>query len=180
MAYLFTRCDPMPDGGMAIPRWAVLRWKRQIDTDYSDLPGDEKKSDLAEADKMLGIIVDALLPSNIPRDRSETTRPEHDPMKEEKMSEKTLENTTVSQAKQNVSDLDVVGDGDTFKLLCKAYSKREGWMKSTKAMQIDGVGCVVQVTTQQGDQVAEALVFVPGVVIAASDDGDGGRRLRKA
>lgn len=34
-------------------------------------------------------------------------------------------------------------------------------MKSTKAMEIEGIGCVVQVTTQQGTNVAEALVFVP-------------------
>ena len=43
-------------------------------------------------------------------------------------------------------------------------------MKSTKAMQIDGVGCVVQATTQQRNadgsySVAEALTFVPGVRI---------------
>ncbi|MGL4452412.1 MAG: hypothetical protein ACRCTZ_14665, partial [Sarcina sp.] len=39
------------------------------------------------------------------------------------------------------------------------------WMKSTKAMEIDGIGCVIQVTTQQGDNVAEAVTFVPGVKI---------------
>ena len=38
-------------------------------------------------------------------------------------------------------------------------------MKSTKAMEIEGVGCIVQVTTQQGLNVAEALTFVPGVQI---------------
>tara|TARA_R110002060_G_scaffold36928_2_gene47955 strand:- start:141 stop:437 length:297 start_codon:yes stop_codon:yes gene_type:complete len=80
--------------------------------------------------------------------------------------EKTLNNTTANQAKDQVSDIKFWGDGDTFKLISKASSKKEGWMKSTKAMQIDDVGCVVQVTTQQGDQVAEALTFVPGVKIA--------------
>lgn len=94
---------------------------------------------------------------------------------------KTLHNSDVSGARQNVSDLKVYGDGDTFKLLCKASSAAEGWMKSTKAMEIPGVGCVVQVTTQQGDNIAEALTFVPGVKI----EGDGadaavGRRLVKA
>lgn len=78
---------------------------------------------------------------------------------------KTLDNTTVSKAKDNVSDLKVYGDGDMFKLLCKASSKNEGWMKSTKAMEIAGLGCVVQVTTQQGDNVSEAVTFVPGVKI---------------
>ena len=41
------------------------------------------------------------------------------------------------------------GNGDTFKLISKASSKEEGWMKSTKAMEIEGVGVVIQVTTQQ-------------------------------
>ena len=83
---------------------------------------------------------------------------------------KTLHNTTVSQAKDNVSDLVIWGDGDMFQLLCKASSEDEGWMKSTKAMEIKGVGCVVQVTTQQRNKdrsysVAEALTWVPGVKI---------------
>lgn len=88
---------------------------------------------------------------------------------------KTLDNSTVSAAKKNVKDLNVVGNGDMFRLLCKASSKAEGWMKSTKAMEIPGMGCVVQVTTQQGDQVAEALTYVPGARIV--EDGNNGRRL---
>jgi hypothetical protein len=62
---------------------------------------------------------------------------------------KTLHNTDASKAKENVKDIIFWGDGDTFKLISKASSKEEGWMKSTKAMEITGVGCVVQVTTQQ-------------------------------
>ena len=90
---------------------------------------------------------------------------------------KTLHNSDVSGARKNVSDLTVFGDGDMFKLISKASSADEGWMKSTKAMEIDGVGCVVQVTTQQNAQVAEALTFVPGVRI----DGDGeSRKIVKA
>lgn len=85
---------------------------------------------------------------------------------------KTLNTTTANQAKDNISDLEVWGNGDTFELICKASSESEGWMKSTKAMEIEGVGCVVQVTTQQGDNVAEALTFVPGVYILRSFDGD--------
>ena len=91
---------------------------------------------------------------------------------------KTLHNSTVSGARQNVQDIIVFGDGDTFKLICKASSKEEGWMKSTKAMQIEGVGCVVQVTTQQGDNVSEALTFVPNVRIELIDgDKANGRYL---
>ncbi len=92
---------------------------------------------------------------------------------------KTLHNSDVSGARQNVKDIRVVGNGDTFRLLAKASSDAEGWMKSTKAMQVPG-GCVVQVTTQQRNPdgsyaVAEALTFVPGVSIA--DDENSGRKL---
>ena len=49
---------------------------------------------------------------------------------------KTLHNSDVSGAQQNVKDIRVVGNGDLFQLLAKASSEEEGWMKSTKAMQI--------------------------------------------
>lgn len=78
---------------------------------------------------------------------------------------KTLSNTTASQTKDNVSDLVFWGNGDAWKLLGKASSKKEGWMKSSKAYEIEGSGCVVQVTTQQGTNVAEAVTFVPNVKI---------------
>ena len=93
--------------------------------------------------------------------------------------EKTLHNSTISAARHNVKDIKVAGDGDLFQLLSKASSEAEGWMKSTKAMQVPG-GCVVQVTTQQRNPdgsyaVAEAVTFVPEVRIAS--DVDAGRRL---
>jgi len=93
------------------------------------------------------------------------------------MSNKTLNNSDLSGTRDNVKDVIIVGDVDSFALLCKAYSKEEGWMKSTKAMEILGAGCVVQVTTQQGDNVAEALVHVPGVKIVDDPDHEGGRKL---
>lgn len=97
---------------------------------------------------------------------------------------KTLHNSDVSGANQNVKDIKIVGDGDLFKLLSKASSEEEGWMKSTKAMQIDSggnvMGCVVQVTTQQRNSdgsysVAEALTYVPGVRLEY--DVNDGRKL---
>jgi hypothetical protein len=103
--------------------------------------------------------------------------------------EKTLANSDVNGARKNVPDLQVFGNGDTFQLICKASSQSEGWMKSTKAMEIPGVGCVVQVTTQQRNPdgsyaVAEAVCFVPNVrieITGAQNDGAGetvtGRRL---
>ncbi len=87
---------------------------------------------------------------------------------------KTLDVTSGADLKNKVSDVVVVGNPDTFQLLCKASSEAEGWMKSAKAMQVDS-GCVVQVTTQQDRRVAEALVFVPGASIV--DDINGGRKL---
>lgn len=97
------------------------------------------------------------------------------------MTRKTLHNSTVSGAHANVRDLKVYGDGDTFKLICKASSNEEGWMKSTKAMEIPGVGCVIQVTTQQGANIAEALTFVPDVRIEEIDgDKANGRRIVRA
>lgn len=92
---------------------------------------------------------------------------------------KTLHNSDISGARKNVKDIQVVGNGDMFQLLCKASSEKEGWMKSTKACEVPG-GCIVQVTTQQrnpdgGYAVAEALSFVPGVMIL--DDLNNGRKL---
>jgi len=86
---------------------------------------------------------------------------------------KTFGNTTASQAKDNVDDIKFWGNGDMWKLISKAWSEKEGWMKSTKAMQIDNAGCLVQVTTQQGDNVSEAITFVPAVVIYEEHDDSG-------
>lgn len=95
------------------------------------------------------------------------------------MTEKTLHNSDINGAQQNVPDIRVVGNPDLFQLLCKASSQAEGWMKSTKAMEVPG-GCVVQVTTQQKNldgsyAIAEALTFVPAVRVVP--DGNGGRKL---
>lgn len=97
---------------------------------------------------------------------------------------KTMGNTDQSGCRNNVPDVVMFGD-DLFKLMSKASSEIEGWMKSTKAMEV-GRGCVVQVTTQQRNpdgsySVAEALSFVPGVRLVENKDRDGivtGRRLK--
>ncbi len=90
------------------------------------------------------------------------------------MTEKTLGNTDVNGTHKNVPDVVVYGDGDTFALLCKASSKNEGWMKSTKVANIPG-GALVQVTTQQRNPdgsyaVAEALTYAPEVWIDKTQD----------
>lgn len=88
---------------------------------------------------------------------------------DEKPQGKILDISEVKGAKANISDLVVYGDGDTFRLLCKASSKSGGWMKSTKVCNVP-YGCIVQVTTQQGDNVAEALTYVPGCQIDTESD----------
>lgn len=71
-----------------------------------------------------------------------------------------LNNRCVGDARGATPDLATFGDNDTWKLISKASSKSEGWMKATKAMKA-GNGVLVQVSTQQGEHVAEALAFVP-------------------
>lgn len=93
---------------------------------------------------------------------------------------KALDNTSIVDVKATTSDIKVFGNGDLFQLICKASSKSQGWMKSTKAMET-GNGCVVQVTTEvinkNGDHViAEALTFVPNVKIKI-DGGNGNKYL---
>jgi len=95
--------------------------------------------------------------------------------------------TSAADAKSKIPDLKVFGDGDRWVLLCKASSEEQGWMKSTKVMNVPG-GCVIQVTTQQRMNginiqteytyaLAEALTYVPGVSIG--EDGKGNRTLMR-
>lgn len=92
--------------------------------------------------------------------------------------EKTLGNTCANGTTKNVPDVVIWGNGDMFRLLCKAISQDQGWMKSTKAKEIPGIGAVLQVTTQQKNPdgsycLAEAVTFVPGVKIQElCDDND--------
>jgi len=85
---------------------------------------------------------------------------------------KTLSNTDSNGATKNVKDIVFWGDGDKFKLLSKASSVAEEWMKSTKVMETP-IGCVAQVTTQQYGNVAEAVTFVPGVKLSETFDDNG-------
>jgi hypothetical protein len=91
--------------------------------------------------------------------------------------EKSLHNTCANGASKNVKDIVFWGNGDTFKLISKASSEAEGWMKSTKAMQA-GTSTVVQVTTQQRNpdgtySIAEDLTTVPNSYIHEEKDTEG-------
>ena len=57
MKYLFKESFYCPQTGtVTLPRWAVYRWQRQMETAYEDLPEKEKQSDRKEARKMLAIL----------------------------------------------------------------------------------------------------------------------------
>lgn len=88
-----------------------------------------------------------------------------------KRSLKTVDVTGMDDLKEKVSDVKVFGDPGAWKLICKASSDQEGWMKSTKAMKIKGLGVMVQVTTQQDENVAEALEFIPGACLWTDENG---------
>lgn len=68
MRYLFGKSTRNQDGTITIPAWAVDRWTRQAGTKYADLPENEKDSDRAEADKMIGIMANdaAVAPTSPP------------------------------------------------------------------------------------------------------------------
>jgi hypothetical protein len=91
------------------------------------------------------------------------------------MSEKTLTVKDMEDLAAKVPDVEVVGKPGEWKLICKASSQGEGWMRSTKAMSVSG-GALVQVSTHQRNYdgtnaVAEALEFLPGVKLMRQADG---------
>jgi len=67
---------------------------------------------------------------------------------------------------------------DPFKLISKAYFEKD-WFKSIRAMEIYGIGCVIQTTTQITGNITETLVFVPGVVIMEDKDNNDNITSRK-
>jgi hypothetical protein len=90
--------------------------------------------------------------------------------------QKTLHNTTANEATKNGQD-GSWGDGDTFKLISKASSEAEGWMKSTKAMEIESIGCIIQTTTQQRNpdgsySLCDTTTFVKDVKISEQLNSD--------
>ncbi len=56
MRYLFSISEQNSDGSVTIPADKVKRWKRQMDTSYSNLSEAEKESDRDQANKILVII----------------------------------------------------------------------------------------------------------------------------
>lgn len=59
----------------------------------------------------------------------------------------------------------IIGNADLWVLVCKVYSEEGLWMKATKAMNVPGRGVLVQASTQCGEQIAEALTFIPDAMV---------------
>ena len=53
MRYMFSKATDNLDGTVTIPESLVSRWKRQMNTDYADLPETEKVSDRTEAEMIV-------------------------------------------------------------------------------------------------------------------------------
>lgn len=80
--------------------------------------------------------------------------------------EKDLSRVDMTDADE--SGMQTYGDPGAWKCISKAWNEKEGWMKSTKAMQVGSAGCLVQVTTQQKNPdgsytLAEAVCFAERV-----------------
>ena len=98
-------------------------------------------------------------------------------LESEKKQEKSLGCTDFNTTKSNVPDVVTFGDSDGWKLICKASSESQGWMKSTKAMDVNGTSVIVQTETQQRNPdgsyaLSQAVVFVQRCQIHEELDGD--------
>lgn len=56
MKYLFEVSLQNEDGSVTIPADKVVRWKRQMNTEYEFLTAEEQKSDIEQAKKILELI----------------------------------------------------------------------------------------------------------------------------
>ena len=88
------------------------------------------------------------------------------PVETPKVEEKDLSRTDMTEAEE--SGIETYGDPGAWVCICKATNEKEGWMKSTKAMQVGSAGCLIQVTTQQKNKdgswaLAEAVCFAERV-----------------
>ena len=62
MKYLFEKgTHNDEDGTFTISSWAVHRWIRQMNTEYNDLPFEEKESDRKEADRFIRIFQNSVM-----------------------------------------------------------------------------------------------------------------------
>lgn len=74
-------------------------------------------------------------------------------------------NTSTKEAIKEAPTAKVFGDPDMWELICKFTDKTRRFSKSTKALEIAGVGVTLSVSTTMNGHVAEALQFIPNVKI---------------
>lgn len=63
------------------------------------------------------------------------------------------------------------GNPDLWTLIQKTSSPADGWVTTTKAMEIAGAGCLVRVSTGivgAAPAVSETMDFVPGVHVVVT------------
>lgn len=83
------------------------------------------------------------------------------------MKERELGNTNMEDLKVNVADVQTIGNPGNWVTISKAWSKAQGFMKSTKAMSLaDGRITLVQTETMQRNldgsfAISQALVDIP-------------------
>lgn len=90
--------------------------------------------------------------------------------------------SSTAAAKAATADLRVTGDPDMWKLLAKASSQSEGWMRSTKALQV-GPDVILQVSERQRNPdgsytIDNDLIRVENVKIVP--DANAGHKLAPA
>lgn len=56
MRYMFSKGVSNSDGTWTMPKWAVVRWQRQMNTPYGQLSHSEQDTDRTEADKFIAVI----------------------------------------------------------------------------------------------------------------------------
>lgn len=64
-------------------------------------------------------------------------------------------------------DIIIDGNANAWKLITKAASVE--WEKTTRAIEIPQVGCVVQVSTMDKNGTTKSLTFVPGVKLEENE-----------
>lgn len=77
--------------------------------------------------------------------------------------QKALNTTNMDQARQAANDIEVFGDPGMWICICKASSKKQGWMKSTKVMNLP-FGCIMQTTTEFRNVSGEVTVAEDAIV----------------
>ena len=127
----------LPDGFVKLrePDEEIDTWNVQIgDRDVSFLIDDDGKVEFTGAGTAVG------------------DGTEWDVIPLELLAKKPMGNTNMEEATAGTPDIQIHENPGAWKCLCKASSESQGWMKSTKALEVPG-GCVLQVTTKEGDQI---------------------------